>query len=184
MEELTFRTRKDFRRWLSARRSSQGVWLILGKDGTVPTLTAAEALEEALCFGWIDGQIKRIDGSTYRKYFSPRRKGSVWSERNKNLVARLTTAGLMTARGLAAVEQARKDGTWDAAQDRTIPQERFAEFEEAIGSSRQALAHFRAMPPSARQQFVGFFFEAKREETRVRRLAKLVGLLEQNRRLM
>lgn len=183
-DELIFKTRKDFRKWLSSHRSHQGVWLVFGKKGCVLTLSASEALEEALCFGWIDGVIKKIDEASYKKYFSPRRPGSNWSEKNKRLVEQLISQDLMTARGREVIAQAQKDGTWDVVRDTTIPAERYRDFERLIGKSRLALAHFRQMPKSAQRQFVGLFFEAKREETRIRRLATLIDLLEQNRRPM
>lgn len=183
-ENMLFKTRRDFRKWLHLNPSHQGIWLVFGKDDTHITLTPSEALEEALCFGWIDGLIQKIDGSTYRKYFSPRRKGSRWSERNKQLVAKLIGEKLMTPRGLEMVEQAKKDGIWDAVQNRTIPDEKFIEFERHIKKSRHALENFKKMPGATRRMFVGFYFEAKKEETRKKRLAHLIGLLEQNKRPM
>jgi uncharacterized protein YdeI (YjbR/CyaY-like superfamily) len=183
-DELIFKTRKDFRKWLASNRSIQGVWLIFGKDLASVTLTAAEALEEALCFGWIDGLIKKIDDTSYRKYFSPRRKGSRWSEKNKRLVNQLISEKLMTPRGLEAIEQAKKDGTWQVVQDRTIPDEHYQAFEKCIGENKRALANFRAMPKSTQQQFVGLYFDAKKEETRLKRLAQLIDLLEQNKKPM
>jgi len=111
---------------------SRNLALSLRKMTPLWTLTAAEALEEALCFGWIDGLIERIDEVTYRKYFSPRRKGSRWSERNKALVARLVDEHLITPKGLEVVERSRQDGTWDIVQDRSFPVERYAEFELLI----------------------------------------------------
>jgi len=181
---LLFRTRKAFREWLALNGSHPGIWLIFAKDDSVVTLTAAEALEEALCFGWIDGLIERIDEVTYRKYFSPRRKGSRWSERNKALVARLVDEHLITPKGLEVVERSRQDGTWDIVQDRSFPVERYAEFELLIGKSPKALENFRKMSKSTQQQFLGLYFDAKREATRARRLAHLIDLLEQNRRPM
>lgn len=183
-DEHIFRTRQDFREWLSSNSSGQGIWLIFGKDESLVTLSAAEALEEALCFGWIDGLLTKIDESTYKKYFSPRRKGSKWSEKNKKLVEKLINDQWMTARGFDVIEQAKRDGTWDIVHDREIPDERYDEFEELIRGSKTALDHFKRMPKSTRQQFVGLYFEAKKEETRVKRLAKLVDLLEKNRKPM
>ena len=183
-DELIFTTRKEFRKWLSYNNSKQGVWLVFGKDPSVLTLSASEALEEALCFGWIDGVIKRLDEASYKKYFSPRRPGSRWSEKNKRLVDQLIRQDLMTARGLEVIDRAKKDGTWNIVQDTTIPAERFQEFERVIKKSQLALANFRQMPKSAQRQFVGLYFEAKKEETRIKRLAKLIDLLEQNKRPM
>jgi uncharacterized protein YdeI (YjbR/CyaY-like superfamily) len=181
---LMFQTRKDFRDWLAFNSSHPGIWLILGKDGSVVTLTAAEAHEEALCFGWIDGLIERIDEVTYRKYFSPRRKGSRWSERNKALVAKLIDDQVMTPKGLEVIERSRQDGSWDIVQDRSLPVERYAEFERLIEKSPKALENFRKMSKSTQQQFVGLYSDAKREATRVKRLAHLIDLLEQNRKPM
>ncbi len=183
-DEVMFRTRKDFRKWLVANRAHPGVWLIFGKDNAIETLTAADALEEALCFGWIDGLMKKIDAATYKKYFSPRRKGSRWSGRNKKLVAQLIAEHLMTPRGLEVVERAKQDGTWDMVQDRVFPAEKYVEFEKLIKKSPKALENFRKMPQSARQQFVGLYFDAKKEATRVKRVAHLMDLLEQNRKPM
>ena len=183
-DELIFRTRQDFREWLSSTSSAQGVWLVFGKDDSLLTLSPSEALEEALCFGWIDGLIIKIDGSRYKKYFSPRRKGSRWSEKNKKLVARLVREKVMTSSGLLVIERAKKDGTWDVVHDRTIPDEKYAEFETLIRKSKKALENFSKMPQSTKQQFVGLYFEAKKEETRVRKLAKLIDLLEQNKKPM
>lgn len=183
-DDLQFRTGLEFRQWLSSNGSSGGVWLVFVKDGSSPSITSSEALEEALCFGWIDGLIRRIDGSTYRKYFSPRRRGSRWSARNRKLAERLIAEERMTPGGFEAIERAKLEGAWDAVQDRTIPDERFDEFEELVSRSGKALENFRAMPASARRQFVGFYLEAKKEETRARRLAGLIELLEQNRRPM
>ena len=183
-DELIFKTRKDFRKWLVADRAHRGVWLIFGKNGAFPTLTAAEALEEALCFGWIDGVMKKLDEASYKKYFSPRRAGSNWSQKNKRLVEHLISRNLMTARGLEVIDRAKKDGTWDVVRDTTIPEQQYQDFERLIKKSRTALANFRQMPKSAQRQFVGLFFEAKKEETRIKRLAKLIDLLEQNRRPM
>ena len=183
-DDLIFKTRNDFRQWLSSNISNQGVWLIFGKDESLLTLTASEALEEALCFGWIDGLIKKIDASSYKKYFSPRRKGSLWSEKNKRLVDKLISENLMTPQGFEAIELARKEGAWEVVQDRAIPDERFQQFERLISENVIALANYTKMPKSVKQQFVGLYFEAKKNETRIKRLAHLIGLLEKNKRPM
>jgi len=183
-DELIFRTRQDFRDWLASTRSIQGVWLVFGKDDSLLTLTSSEALEEALCFGWIDGLIKRMDGSRYKKYFSPRRKGSRWSEKNKKLVAKLIHEQKMTSRGLLVIERAKKDGTWDMVHDRTMLDDKYVEFEALISKSKKALDNFSKMAKSTKLQFVGLYFEAKKEETRTRRLLKLIDLLEQNKKPM
>ena len=111
---MEFANREDFRKWLQSHcRSNTGVWLLFGKAGGAKTLKASEALEEALCFGWIDGQIQRIDDKTYKKYFSLRRENSKWSEKNKALVKSLEEQGLMTDWGRKKIEEAKKNRQWD-----------------------------------------------------------------------
>ena len=96
---MEFVNREDFRQWLSEHcLSGDGIWLLFGKSGGPKTIKAGEALEEALCFGWIDGQMKSIDDKTYKKYFSMRREKSKWSEKNKALAKELEERGIMTDR--------------------------------------------------------------------------------------
>ena len=114
-EVMEFAAREDFRAWLSENcLTSGGVWLLFGKPGGPKTIKAGEALEEALCFGWIDGQMQRIDDTAYRKYFSPRRENSRWSEKNRALAQRLEERGLMTGPGRQKIEEARRNGQWYA----------------------------------------------------------------------
>ena len=104
-EILQFSNRAEFRNWLMENHDSdQGVWLVFGKKGGPKTIKAGEALEEALCFGWIDGQMNQIDSEKYIKYFKRRQKKSRWSEKNKNIVRNLRTKGLMTEFGEKAVD--------------------------------------------------------------------------------
>ena len=106
---LEFADREEFRKWLSEHcLSTDGVWLLFGKAGGPKTIKAGEALEEALCFGWIDGQMKSIDDKTYKKYFSMRREKSKWSEKNKALVKILEERGCMTDFGRKKIEEAKK----------------------------------------------------------------------------
>ena len=119
--ELLFKTRGDFRTWLSKNAdTSDGVWLVFGKTKVLATLTANEALEEALCFGWIDGQMKSIDSTRYLKYFARRRARSVWSSKNKKTVELLRSKNMMTEWGENAVEAAVKNGTWNSAKREPI----------------------------------------------------------------
>ena len=119
-----FESREEFREWLGKNHASHnGFWMVFGKTGLLKTLKPDEALEEALCFGWIDGQIKSIDQAKYVKKFTPRRKGSKWSEKNKKLVQALTESAKMTASGMAAVEMAKKDGQWNTQETGSISEE-------------------------------------------------------------
>ena len=108
---MEFRNREEFRSWLQQHSlSDTGIWLLFGKAGGPKTLKASEALEEALCFGWIDGQMKSIDDKTYKKYFSLRRENSKWSEKNKALAKNLENQGKMTDYGRAKIAEAKKNG--------------------------------------------------------------------------
>jgi uncharacterized protein YdeI (YjbR/CyaY-like superfamily) len=181
-EQLLFPDRAHFRQWLQENHSiSGGVWLVFSKAGELRTLKASEALEEALCFGWIDGLIKRLDDEKYLKMFSPRRKVSRWSAVNRALACRLIDSGQMTEHGLAAVEQARKKGTWDAPQRERVPDDQAELLTEALQGADLALANFLEMAPSVRKAYTAFYLDAKREETRVRRLERIVKRLNANK---
>jgi len=177
--ELLFASRDDFRAWLFTNaETSGGVWLVFGKAKALVTLTANEALEEALCFGWIDGQMKSIDSTKYLKYFARRRPKSVWSEKNKKLIEALRARGVMTALGEQAVEIAIKNGMWDAPKGEPITEVQV----EALAAqlSGTALTNFQAMPRSARAAYTGLWLSYKSEEGRQRGFEKIVERLEKN----
>ena len=118
---MKFAGREEFREWLSRHcESKAGIWLLFGKSGGPQTIKAKEALEEALCFGWIDGQMEKIDDKTYKKYFSLRRRNSKWSEKNKALVKKLEEEGLMTDFGRKKIDEAKKNGQWEASNPLAI----------------------------------------------------------------
>ena len=126
-EIMEFANREEFRWWLFDHcLSDAGIWLLFGKAGGPKTIKAGEALEEALCFGWIDGQMQSIDDKTYKKYFSMRREKSKWSEKNKALVKSLEERGLMTDFGRRKIEEAQKNGQWDAPKPEAVTEEHIA----------------------------------------------------------
>lgn len=183
---LQFATREEFRAWLSENcRSSPGVWLLFGKAGGPKTLKAGEALEEALCFGWIDGQMQSIDEKSYKKYFSLRREKSKWSEKNKALVQRLEERGLMTDQGREKVREAKENGQWDAPDLMvTVAEEQVAQLTALLEGYEPALANFRAMPPSVKKTYARAYFDAKTQAGREKRLAWVVERLNKNLRPM
>ena len=184
-ERLEFPDRKAFRTWLEAHgQTSGGVWLLFGRPGGPKTLKAGEALEEALCFGWIDGRLERIDETCYRKYFAPRRAGSRWSAKNRVLAERLAAQGLMTPQGLARIEEAKANGRWDAPDGMAVGEEEVAHVSALLEVHAQALANFQAMPPSVRKTYARAYFDAKTDAGRTRRLAWLVDRLNKNLRPM
>ena len=142
-DQLLFSDRKEFRQWLSENHdTSPGIWLILGKSGKLKTVKADEALEEALCFGWIDGLIKSIDNTRYLKKFSRRRKGSKWSVKNRETAEQLVNQGKMATPGLAAIEEAKKSGNWDLPERETASDDQVKILIEAINGTEPALSNF------------------------------------------
>ena len=128
---LHFSTKEEFRNWLFENCLSEGgVWLLFGKAGGPKTLKAGEALEEALCFGWIDGQMQSLDKKSYKKYFSQRRENSKWSEKNKALVKELEERGMMTDFGRKKIEEAKQNGQWDKPKPAAVTEEQI----EKIGT--------------------------------------------------
>jgi uncharacterized protein YdeI (YjbR/CyaY-like superfamily) len=184
-ERLVFKNRAAFRRWLERHHGRPaGLWLVFGKNNLLETLNPEQALEEALCFGWIDGLIKSVDDTRYIKYFSPRRSKSNWSEKNKRTAESLIQSGRMTAPGMKAIEKAKQDGTWDRRPRPVTTPEEIEDFARLVAASPEAAANFNKMPQSVKKQFTGFYLEAKRESTRRQRLEKLMELLKQNKRPM
>lgn len=180
-EELLFETRGDLRLWLMKNAGTSGaVWLVFGKPGGPKTLAYEEALEEALCFGWVDSLIKSIDDKTYLRYLAPRRKGSKWSEINKALVASLEERGLMTDLGREKIEEAKKNGRWDAPPPAKMTDEQVSILTAALEGHEPAYTNFLAMAPSVRVNYTGFYFSTKSEQTRQRYLDKIIDRLNKN----
>jgi len=178
--ELLFNNRNDFRDWLKNHQLEEtGVWLIFGKKDGQITLSPDEALEEALCFGWIDGQLRSIDYSKYMKYFKKRLKKSNWSSRNRHLVEKLLGEGKMTEAGLRAVEDAKRDGTWVVANEK-IEDEDVQTFLSMIKPYQIAYENFVKMSPSIQRTYTGFYLSAKREDTKEKRFQELLRRFELN----
>lgn len=181
MVQKLFADRDEFRTWLEANYNcGEGVWLVFDKTEAKKTLTAVEALEEALCYGWIDGQIKSIDDTHYIKYFKERRKGSMWSERNKNIVAKLTAQGKMSEPGLKKISQAKNDGTWETPEKEPVSAVTVNDLENALKDNPLAHENYIKMAPSARRGYAMHYLAAKSEETRIKRLHEIADRLEKN----
>ena len=178
---MEFSDREAFRKWLSEHcLSSEGVWLLFGKAGGPKTVKAGEALEEALCFGWIDGQMQSLDDKTYRKYFSQRRENSKWSEKNKALVKTLEERGLMTDFGRKKIEEARKNGQWDAPKPGAVTEEQIAQLSAVLEGYEPAYTNFQAMSLSVKKTYTRAYFDAKTDAGREKRIAWMVDRLNQN----
>lgn len=182
---LTFADRGEFRKWLSDNcLSCGGVWILFGKSGGPDTIKADEALEEALCFGWIDGQMKSIDDKTYKKYFSARRENSKWSEKNKALVENLEERGIMTDYGRKNIEEAKKNGRWNAPDLMKLGEKEIEILSELINGREPAFTNFLAMPPSVKKTYARAYYDAKTDAGKEKRLAWIIDRLNKNLRPM
>lgn len=180
-EVMKFADREEFRQWLSYHcLSKDGVWLLFGKAGGPETIKASEALEEALCFGWIDGQMQSIDDKTYKKYFSLRRANSKWSEKNKALAKCLEEKGLMSDWGRKKIEEAQKNGQWDAPKSPTVTEEQIAFLSALLKEYEPAYANFQAMSLSVKKTYTRAYFDAKTDAGRLKRIAWMVDRLNRN----
>jgi uncharacterized protein YdeI (YjbR/CyaY-like superfamily) len=176
-----------WRVWLAEHHDSTptGVRLVIAKKGTTePTsLAIADALDEALCFGWIDGQRNARDEATFSQRFSPRRSTSTWSARNVAYVARLVEEGRMTPAGQAEIDRAKADGRWDRAyqgsKDSVVP----PDLQAALDASPAASAMFATINRSNRFAIIFRTEQAKRADTRANRIAKFVAMLERGETL-
>jgi uncharacterized protein YdeI (YjbR/CyaY-like superfamily) len=177
---LTVADDAAWRAWLRAHHGDdRGVWLTLAKKGaTAPTsLTYDEALEEALCHGWIDGQVRGGDTSSYRQRFTPRTPRSGWSQRNVATAERLIAEGRMQPSGLAAVERAKADGRWEAAYAGPASIEVPADLAAALDANPAARTMFHTLDSRNRYAVLYRIETAKRAETRSRRIEQFVAML-------
>jgi uncharacterized protein YdeI (YjbR/CyaY-like superfamily) len=176
---LEHRTRAAWQKWLAKHCGDEaGAWLKFAKKGSgATTVTYAEALEVALCFGWIDSQVKTLDELYYLQRFTPRRSRSRWSRTNREAATRLIEAGLMRPEGLRQVELAQADGRWDAAYAgpaaATVP----ADLELALRKNKAARKFFATLSAQNRYAILYRIEDAKRPETRARRIEQFVAML-------
>lgn len=178
--ELVVADASAWREWLEAyHNNSPGVWLVLAKQGTTqPTsLTYDQALEDALCHGWIDGQLRRRDETTFRRTFTPRRPRSAWSARNVALVNRLITDGRMHPAGMTEIERAKADGRWHAAYAGPASIELPDDLAAALAAEPQAQEMFDILTSQNRYAVIYRVTNAKRTDTRTRRIAQFVAML-------
>jgi uncharacterized protein YdeI (YjbR/CyaY-like superfamily) len=176
-------TRAEWRAWLEQHHGrAQGVWLVSYKQATgKPRVAYDEAVEEALCFGWVDSKGNRLDEERSLLWFAPRKRGSGWSRPNKERVARLIAAGLMAPAGQAKLDAAQADGSWsllDAVENMEIP----PDLAEALGGYPAAAANFAAFPPSAQRAILQWIVQAKTPATRAKRVAETARLAQEKQR--
>lgn len=171
------RSRREWRAWLRRNHAKvPRIWLVLAKKSSgLPSLTYAEAVEEALCHGWIDGLAHPVDERRWRQLFGPRKPGSGWSRLNKQRIARLDAQGALAAAGRAVIDAAKADGSWsklDAVEAYVVPPDLAKAFRRHRGSA----AKFAAFNASARKGILGWISEAKRPQTRAQRVQKTASM--------
>ncbi len=186
MKTRYFETNRDWENWLRENHEKESeLWLVYYKKHTGKTSIAYEnSVQTALCYGWIDSLIKKLDEDRFARKFSPRKEDSVWSESNKKRVEILMAAGKMKPAGMKLVEAAKQNGNWDKIIlppkiDLTIPED----FEAALKNVPQAEQFFEELPKSHKKQYLVWIKMAKRAETRERRIKKSVEMLLEKKKL-
>jgi uncharacterized protein YdeI (YjbR/CyaY-like superfamily) len=186
MKQLHFCSRVDWRNWLAQNHSTEpeGIWLVYDKKNTgKASLGYEESIREALCYGWIDSIIKRIDDERYCRKFTPRKDTSQWSQLNRQRVQKLIEEGTMTPVGLAKIEAAKRCGTWRSAPrpkpELHTPEDFFA----ALSRDAQARTYFESLPPSHRKQYIAWIVTAKKPDTRAKRVSAALALLAKRQKL-
>jgi len=182
MATLFCKNRDDWREWLRKNHlSEKEIWLIYYKKHTKkPTVVYNEAVEEALCFGWIDSIVRRIDDETYMQKYTPRKAKSVWSLINRNRVIKLIKEKKMTKAGMELVEIAKKNGQWKKAYSSKDKLEPPKEFTIALKANPTAFKNFNNLPPSSRNNYIGWILSAKKEDTIKRRIDFVVERSKKN----
>lgn len=173
----------QWRAWLAENhKSAEAVWLVYRKKSSSrPNLSYSEAVDEALCFGWIDSKIRSLDTERSEQYYTPRKARSVWSKVNKGKIEALIAAGRMQPAGLEVIERAKANGSWttlDSVHDGTLP----ADVDAALAAAPAKRAQFDALSVSAKRMLLENIVTAKRPETRVRRLEKFIDILDEKRK--
>lgn len=179
--QLYFANRDQWRVWLERNHTREKeVWLIHYKKHTGKSgITYEDAVEEALCFGWIDGLLRSMDEDRYALRYSPRRKNSIWSEANKRRAERMVAQGQMTPAGLEKIKQAQETGEWYKAEARErleIP----PDLEQALIKDKEAGDKFTGLTPSRKKQFLYWIASAKKEETRRRRIDEVLQMVKED----
>jgi uncharacterized protein YdeI (YjbR/CyaY-like superfamily) len=180
-EHLYFKNAQEWRKWLhDNHHSSTGVYLIFYKvTSQAESMRWEEAVQVAICYGWIDSTVKRLDDERRRQMFTPRKDKSVWSKLNKTYIEKLIADNLMHESGLRKIETAKQNGSWtslDDVENGIIPQDLALAFEQ----NKVALDNYNRFSPSYRKSYLYWLNQAKREETRKARIAEIVSHCEQN----
>jgi len=180
MNPLVFEDQHSFEAWLmNNHETAPGQWIRFDKQLNTSRLTPDQALIVALCFGWIDGQIKKIDDQFYVKYFAKRTKSSIWSTRNKQIAESLIEKGLMTSSGMKAIKLAKEDGRWERS-DLPPADYDIEDFRRLLKRSEIAYDNYMSFSPSIQRTYAMSYFVLKKEESRAKRLNVIIDRLEKN----
>lgn len=183
---LSFTNRKDWRFWLKENYDKESyVWLILFKKKfRKKGMTLQDAVEEAICFGWIDGKLKRLDSERFILRFSPRKAKSVWSKINKKRAEMLMKSGKMTTAGLVKIQEAKKNGQWESAYTNKTKEKVPLDLKEELIKEKEAWDNFQRFANSYRNMYIGWINSAKTTETRTKRIKKVVEQSLLNKKLV
>ena len=182
-EQLYFKNAKEWRDWLNQNHhSSKGVYLIFYKvSSEFESMRWEEAVKVAICFGWIDSTVRKIDEERRKQVFSPRKDKSVWSKLNKTHIEKLINENQMHESGLAKIEIAKKNGSWmslDAVENLVLP----LDLEMAFSKNSSAFENYKNFSPSYRKSYLYWLNQAKRAETRNNRITEIINLCTQNKK--
>jgi len=185
MKDLYFKTEKDWETWLKINHDQVSeLWLIFYKKETgIPSISYESSVETALCYGWIDSIIKKLDDKRFARKFTPRKFQSKWSESNKRRVKKLIGESRMTKSGMKKIEYAKKYGLWDKPDIPEINYDIPAEFVSKLKKHSQAESFFKSLAPTYQKQYIVWITMAKREETRKKRISESIILLTKKRKL-
>lgn len=180
----SFKSAKVWRSWLEKNQEQyEGIWLRVFKiDSGIESVKITEALDEALCYGWIDGQRKSYDEQSYLQKYVPRRAQSIWSKRNIGLVEKLIEAGKMTARGFAEIEKAKADGRWARAYDSHTTMQDDAELVKELTKDKTALAFYQALNKTNKFAINFRLQTAKKPETKIKRMNEIITMMKEGKK--
>ena len=184
MQVVSFASSKEWRKWIAENHAkSNGVWLrFFKKDSGEKTVTYSEALEEALCYGWIDGQAKKYDAESYIQKFTPRRPKSIWSKRNTEKAERLIQEGKMKKAGMQQVELAKADGRWQQAYDSSKNMKVPEDFLQQLLKNKKAKTFFDGLNKANQYAIAWRLQTAKKPETREKRLKQILEMMSEGKK--
>ncbi len=182
--ELFFANRNEWRKWLELNHNQiDAIWIVyFKKNSNKESVSYNDAVEEALCFGWIDSIVKSVDNEKYKQKYTPRRKNSIWSKVNKNRVEKMVNEGKMTSFGMAKVEEAKMNGQWEKAYGARVKPDLPLDLKEELQKNEMAWKNFNNFADGYQTTYIYWLNSARRPETRIKRLNEIVKLARDNRK--